>query len=173
MTQQLDSWCRTDCVPDRDRHLWSARPLPLLPPSTPPPTRNTPSPFFGLHSRYCNWEECSVFWTKHSFPLSFFLLTFHYLVSLLKVFTIGFLNIPLLKQHIQIEKMTETLWKSSVTEGKSSKMTQGLNEYLGTVFTEYSQTLYTPFAFSHTISHLYFDKSSEQLYQWSHFPQQQ
>lgn len=62
-----------------------------------------------------------------------------------------FLNIPLLKQYIQIEKTTETLWKSSITEGKSSELTQGISECPGTVLTEHSPTPGAPPAAHHTV----------------------
>jgi len=56
------------------------------------------------------------------------------------VFGIYFLVTPLLKKHIQTEKKTQTLWKTSIIEEKrrSSKISQGIKEYLSTVFTEYT-----------------------------------
>lgn len=84
-----------------------------------PPPEAFLSPFFGLYSLYFNGKECSVFWAKQFFLSSFFPVDFSLPSSPSDtVFSTDFLIIPLLQQHIQIERKTPILWQSSVTEKK-------------------------------------------------------
>lgn len=110
-----------------------------------PATRGIPFPFFGLCSLYFNCKEC-CFLGQTVFSFSLFSLLDFPLPSFPfeTVFGIYFLFTPLLKKHIQTEKKTQALWKISIIEEKriSSEISQGIKEYLSTVFTEYSQRHY-------------------------------
>lgn len=119
-------------------------PVAVCPPTPSPWTSGIPSPFSGLRSLDFNWKECCFLGQAVFSFLLFSLLTFLHLASFLKVSSTDFLIIPLLAQHIQIEKITQILWKSTATEGKrkSSKISQGIKKYLSAVFREYEHNVH-------------------------------
>lgn len=125
-----------------------------------PPPEAFLSPFFGLYSLYFNGKECSVFWAKQFFLSSFFPVDFSLPSSPSEtVFSTDFLIIPLLQQHIQTEKNSNSLAEQcNRRKEKGSQIIRGIKKYLSTVSQQYKQ--YKPCSFSHTIlRNLSFDKS--------------
>lgn len=122
-------WNRSSNLHIRTWHNPTSFPACFLLAAHPPPDHSSS---VLRYIPFTSTEKNALFSGPSSIFLFLFSADFIYLAFLLKQsLALIFLIIPLLKQHIQIEEITQTLWeREQCNEGKrkSSKITQGINE---------------------------------------------